>query len=207
MCKIAGGCCSVLAHLITFFALGLQFISSVGQIVIYAGNKIILDHEEIPYLKSWLYRYRWAVLPLSALLAAILFLLHICEMCVCCLRLGRDGRTLTTILFSFSLIMAVLWAVLVGYSYKDAPIYSDNFNSFAQEFITTRTFFFPLDTGISYKNDCNASPFTLINRGVDLCKLLTAESILAIVSLCLWGISLLGSIMVFIAISMRKAPI
>ncbi|KAJ2159028.1 hypothetical protein GGF46_003320 [Coemansia sp. RSA 552] len=184
--------------------LGIQFLASLFETALYAGEKIYLDHNDLLYTKGWLYYFKWVVKPLSAVLALGLVLPTLCS---CCCggpdrRFGRGGKTYPSVLAFFSLALTALWAVIVGFQVRD------NGNTTVSELVTSTVnrgiFVYPLGDGFSLSNDCDAEPFPSIENGKTACKLLKAESAIAIVCLGLWGLSFLMSLFLLCVVRRSK---
>ncbi|KAJ2720951.1 hypothetical protein GGI07_004301 [Coemansia sp. Benny D115] len=188
---------------VVIFLLVLQILASLVETGIYAGAKIVLDKNDLAYTKGWQYYFKWVVKPLSAGLALALGFFGLCS----CLRRnadphsGRPRRTFMTVLTIISTIMSVLWAIVVAYQVRDND--DTTVNAIINDSVANRGFVYPLGKGFSLKNKCDEAPFTLLDHGSTACKLLKAESGLAIGCLGLWGLTLIMSF--FLCCSVRRA--
>ncbi|KAJ1917814.1 hypothetical protein H4219_003005 [Mycoemilia scoparia] len=185
----------------------LIFAVSIISTGTYAAQKVRLDQEDLPYARPWQYRFKWVVKPLSAFLSLLLLIFAAFSACKSCCgggssKSGRSGRVYPSFMLLFSVGMCVLWSILVAYQFKNAPNYTDNPSQFIDNSSNARFFIYPLASGISLKNDCGASPFTLYEHGELLCKLIKIDSITAIIALGLWGIALLFSLLL---LGMRRS--
>ncbi|KAJ2547928.1 hypothetical protein EV175_005030 [Coemansia sp. RSA 1933] len=179
---------------LVFLCVGLQALASLFETAMYAGEKVYLDHNDFWYTKGWLYYFKWVVKPLSAAIALVLLL---STMCACCCGGGRasiTGRASTkfaSFLGFLSLVMSVLWGIIVGFLARN------NNKTIVQVVISSltnnATIEFPLGEGFSFKNQCDQSPFTLVDKGETACKLLKADSAVAIVCFGLWLLTLVFS--------------
>ncbi|KAJ2779781.1 hypothetical protein H4R18_003809 [Coemansia javaensis] len=181
-----------------------QFLASVAETAVYAGEKVYLDNNNLLYTKGWFYNYKWVVKPLSAVVALGLVLPAICS---CCCggpdrRFGTGGRVFPSVLTFFSLALTALWAVVVGYQQRNGD--STLVNNLISQTISSGQFVYPLGTGFSLKNDCNAPPFTVMDHGTTVCALLKAETAVAIVCLGIWGLTLLLALFLFCFVRRRK---
>ncbi|KAJ2487391.1 hypothetical protein IWW37_005251 [Coemansia sp. RSA 2050] len=190
---------------LVFIVLALQALASLFETGLYAGEKVFLDNNDLAYTKGWLYYFKWVVKPLSAAVAIFLSFSTVCS----CIFGGPDkatrqgGRAFPITLSVFSVIMTALWAVICAYQMKDSDSTSTLAiinNSFANNM-----FVYPLGQGFSLKNDCDASPFTLIDHGSTACKLLKAESAVAFACLGLWALSFLFSTFLLCIVSRGRA--
>ncbi|KAJ2079422.1 hypothetical protein H4R24_003787 [Coemansia sp. RSA 988] len=182
---------------IVVVVLVLQFLASLFETALYAGEKIYLDNNDLAYTKGWLYNFKWAIKPISTVVALGLVLP---AMCSCCCggpdrRFGTGGRVFPSVLTFFSLVLTALWAVIVGYQVRNddktqlAVLVSDTINR--------GMFVYPLGDGFSLKNDCGKAPFALMDHGETACKLLKAETAMSIVCLSLWALTLVLSMFLF----------
>ncbi|KAJ2401097.1 hypothetical protein GGI23_001617 [Coemansia sp. RSA 2559] len=179
---------------LVFICMALQALTSLFETALYAGEKVYLDHNDLWYTKGWLYYFKWVVKPLSAGIALVMIL---STMCACCCGGGRKsitGRASTKFagfLGFISLVMSVLWGIIVGFQVRN------NNRTIVQvvvsSFTSTATLVYPLGDGFSFKNKCNEAPFTLVDKGETACKLLKAESAVAIVCFGLWLLTLIFS--------------
>ncbi|KAJ1740489.1 hypothetical protein LPJ78_004371 [Coemansia sp. RSA 989] len=184
----------------------LQFLASLFETALYAGEKIYFDHNNLLYTRGWLYYFKWVIKPLSAALALSLVLQTLCS---CCCggpskRTGRGGKGYPSILAFCSIVMTALWAVIVGFQLRNDG--NTTVSVLVDNTITSGVFVYPLGDGFSLRNDCSASPFTLIEHGKTACRLLLAESGIAIVCLGLWALSFLFALFLFCVVS-RKSKI
>ncbi|KAJ1642198.1 hypothetical protein LPJ64_005935 [Coemansia asiatica] len=169
----------------------LQVLASLVETAVYAGEKIFLDKYDLAYTKGWQYYFKWVIKPLSA---AIAFSLLLPTLCSCCRGPDRSkgrGHVYPSILGFLSLVMTALWAVIVGYQVRNTD--NTTANSIIHNTLANNMFVYPLGEGFSLKNNCNASPFTMIDNGSTACKLLKAESGLSIGCLGLWGLTFIFS--------------
>ncbi|KAJ2497656.1 hypothetical protein GGH96_004945 [Coemansia sp. RSA 1972] len=171
----------------------LQFLASLFETALYAGEKIYMDQNDLLYTKGWLYFFKWVVKPLSA---AIALSLVIPAMCSCCCggpsRRSAGGKTFPGVLMFFSLVLTALWAVIVGFQVRNND--RTTVSVLVDNTIAQGMFVYPLGDGFSFKNDCNAPPFSSMDRGTTVCRLLTAESAIAVVCLALWALAFLMSL-------------
>ncbi|KAJ1727445.1 hypothetical protein LPJ61_004564 [Coemansia biformis] len=175
----------------------LQFLCSLFETALYAGEKVYFDNNDLLYTKGWLYYFKWVIKPLSAAIALGLVLPAICS---CCCggssgRFGTGGRVFPSVLAFFSLALTVLWAIIVGFQTRNSDRTTVGF--IIGSSIAGGQFVYPLGDGFSLKNDCNAPPFTTVDHGTTACGLLKAESAVSIVCMGLWAIMLLISATLF----------
>ncbi|KAJ2357074.1 hypothetical protein IWW50_002193 [Coemansia erecta] len=175
---------------IVLVVLAVQFLASLFETALYAGEKIYLDQNDLLYTKGWLYIFKWVVKPLSAAIALALVIPAMCS-CCCGGRVG-GGKTFPGVLSFFSLVLTALWAVIVGFQLRNSE--RTTVTMLVDNTIANGVFVYPLGDGFSFKNDCEAPPFTSVDHGKTVCRLLTAESGIAIVCLGLWGLSLILSL-------------
>ncbi|KAJ1893587.1 hypothetical protein LPJ66_005658 [Kickxella alabastrina] len=172
----------------------LQALSSLFETGIYAGVQVFLDKNDLAYTKGWQYYFKWVVKPLSAVTALGLLISSMCSCCCGGPKRSADirgGRTFPSVLGFFSLVLTALWAVVVAFQVRDtnATTVETIFNS---SFVN-QAFIYPLGKGFSLKNDCKASPFTLMEHGETACTLLKAETALTVVCLALWALTFIFS--------------
>ncbi|KAJ2298269.1 hypothetical protein IWW55_004521 [Coemansia sp. RSA 2706] len=175
----------------------LQFLASLFETALYAGEKIYFDHNDLLYTRGWLYYFKWVVKPLSAALALGLVLPTLCS---CCCggpdrRFGTGGKAFPSMLAFFSVVLTALWAVIVGFQLRndEHTTVSTLFNNT----VSSGVFVYPLGDGFSLKNNCDAPPFPQIDHGKTACRLLKAESGMAIACLGLWALTFLMSVFLF----------
>ncbi|KAJ2504326.1 hypothetical protein GGF44_003778 [Coemansia sp. RSA 1694] len=187
---------------LVFVVLALQALASLLETGLYAGEKVYLDNNDLAYTKGWLYYFKWVVKPLSAALAIFLSFSTVCS----CIFGGPDkqtrqgGRAFPITLGVVSVVMTALWAVICAYLMKDDD--STTVTAIINNSISAQYFVYPLGQGFSLKNDCSASPFTLIEHGSTACTLLKVESAVAFACLGLWAISILFS--AFLVCAVRR---
>ncbi|KAJ1956251.1 hypothetical protein EC988_001448 [Linderina pennispora] len=177
---------------LVFSLLALQVISSLFETGLYAAEKIYFDQNDLTYTKGWLYYFKWVVKCLSLGVALVLL---VGSLCSCCCggpkNSGSGGRRFPRALGFFSLILTALWAVVVAFQVRNND--KTNVTSIISTSIQAQKFVYPLGDGFSLKNDCSAYPFTSIDHGTTACKLLLAESAVAIACLGLWALTLIFS--------------
>ncbi|KAI9500460.1 hypothetical protein GGI25_006048 [Coemansia spiralis] len=179
---------------LVFFILALQVLASLFETALYAGEKVFLDHNNLAYTKGWLYYFKWVVKPLSAFIAIVMLVSTMCSCCCGGSRRYGSGRVSSkfgSVLGFFSLIFTVLWAIIVGFQVR-------NSNKTVVQYVVSSitnsaSIVYPLGDGFSFKNDCKNVPFTLVDHGETACKLLKAESAVAIACLGLWALTLIMS--------------
>ncbi|KAJ2614095.1 hypothetical protein H4S08_001873 [Coemansia sp. RSA 1365] len=177
--------------------LTLQFLASLFETALYAGEKIYMDKNDLIYTKGWLYNFKWAIKPISAVVALGLVLP---AMCSCCCggpdrRFGTGGRVFPSVLAFFSVALTALWAVIVGFQVRNND--KTLMKTLADIINDEGKLSYPLGDGFSLKNDCGTVPFTMVDHGTTVCKLLKAESAISIVCLGLWAVTLLLSMFLF----------
>ncbi|KAJ2683332.1 hypothetical protein H4R19_007011, partial [Coemansia spiralis] len=174
-----------------------QFLSSLAETALYAGEKVYFDNNDILYTKGWLYNFKWAVKPLSAVLSLSLVLPALCS---CCRPnqsqgCGTGGKVFPSVLAFISLVMTALWAVIVGYQESNSERTTVGF--LINSSIAGGQFVYPMGYGFSLKNDCNSPFFTQVDHGTTACGLLKADSALSIVCMGIWAVLLLTSLTLF----------
>ncbi|KAI8319623.1 hypothetical protein GQ54DRAFT_30881 [Martensiomyces pterosporus] len=187
---------------IIFILLALQVIASLFETGLYAAEKIYLEDKSLAYSRGWLFYFKWVVKPLSAGVSLVLLIIN---MCSCCCggpnrKTGRGGRTYPSVLGFFSLVLTGLWAVIVGFQLRNND--TTKASTLITSTIQARAFVYPLGEGFSLSNDCSAVPFTLIDFGTTACKLLKAESGVAIACLGLWALTFVFSL--FVCCTVRR---
>ncbi|KAJ1961150.1 hypothetical protein GGI12_003411 [Dipsacomyces acuminosporus] len=189
---------------IVFLLLALQLLASLFETGLYAGEKIFLENNNLLYTRGWLFYYKWVVKPLSAFAALVLLIVNTCS---CCCggpnrKTGKGGRSYPSTLGFVSLVLTALWAVIVGFQLRHSD--STTVSTIVDNTIRQRMFIYPLGDGFSLNNDCNASPFTLVESGTTACKLLKAESGVAIGCMGLWALTFVFSLLVCCTVRRRK---
>ncbi|KAJ1839733.1 hypothetical protein LPJ70_004945 [Coemansia sp. RSA 2708] len=174
--------------------LALQFLASLFETALYAGEKIYFDHNDLLYTRGWLYYFKWVVKPLSGVLALGLVLP---TLCACCCggpdrRFGTGGKGFPSVLAFFSVVLTGLWAVIVGFQLRNNE--HTTVSTLVSNTVSSGVFVYPLGDGFSLKNDCDAAPFPQIDHGKTACRLLKAESGMAIGCLGLWALTFLMSL-------------
>ncbi|KAJ2796877.1 hypothetical protein H4R21_004542 [Coemansia helicoidea] len=174
-----------------------QFFCSLAETGLYAGEKVYMDNNAILYTKGWLYNFKWAVKPLSAVISLGLVVPALCS---CCRPntsqgCGTGGKIFPSVLAFFSLAMAILWAIIVGFQERN------NEHNTVGFLINSSTaggqLIYPLGYGFSLKNDCDAPLFAQVDFGTTACTILKADSAIAVVCLAVWGVLLLLSLTLF----------
>ncbi|KAJ1901481.1 hypothetical protein LPJ66_000763 [Kickxella alabastrina] len=169
----------------------LLALISLSELGMFAGVQPIMIKRHLLYTRSWLYFFRWVILPLS-ICFSVRLMFYSWYLCRCGGRKrsmeNSSNRTFPYLLGLLSLILASLWTVIVSFQVRGTHLtmVATAFNNF----ISGQAIVFPLDKGFLLKDDCHASPFTQIEYGEITCSLLKANTTITIVILGLWTLSL-----------------
>ncbi|KAI7821131.1 hypothetical protein BX661DRAFT_188654 [Kickxella alabastrina] len=173
----------------------LLALISLSELGMFAGVQLIMIKRHLVYTRSWLYFFRWVVLALS-ICFSVRLMVYSWYLCRCGGRKrsmeSSSNRTFPYLFGLLSLILAPLWAVIVSFQVRgtDSTMVATAFNNFT----SGQTIVFPLGKGFLLKDDCHASPFTQIEYGEITCSLLKASTIITIILLGLWTLSLIFAI-------------
>ncbi|KAJ2001230.1 hypothetical protein GGI04_000626 [Coemansia thaxteri] len=199
MASFLRGC----ALFVVFFVLVAQVLASLFETGFYAAEKVYMDNNDLFYTKGWQYYFKWVVKPLSAVMAIFLLVSTLCS----CVFGGPDrrtrqgGRGFPGALGVVSAVLVALWTVICVYQMRDGSTVTSIVNTS----VSSGMFVYPLGQGFSLKNDCNASPFTLVEHGTTACQLLKAESAVAFACLGLWALTLVLSTLLCCIVGRRRS--
>ncbi|KAJ1965915.1 hypothetical protein GGI12_000436 [Dipsacomyces acuminosporus] len=177
------------------------FFVSLFEACLYAGEQNYFERHKLEFTRGWLFYFKWAVKSLSLVASLVFMIIYTCT--CCCGPNRRNNRGFLCVLAFVSLALSLTWVVIVQHQLR-----SDKLSMFPtttdSKSLFQRMFLHSLSEGFSFKNSCDAPPFTLADEGVTACKILMVESGGNIGCMVAWFLTFVLSIFAIFSSSSRR---